>query len=528
MKYFFRHCPSSLFEQSRSRASLLSLTFVGLLGCSTGCSERDPESDGAATGGATTGGSATGGATSGGAATGGAATGGAATGGAATGGAATGGAATGGAATGGAATGGAATGGAATGGAATGGTGGDGTGGAGTGGGGQQSTGHRTCDGSPFPGVTLTPIMSEGNAAVYVTSPPNDASRIFVVDLTGTLRIVEDGNVVTAGSFAVENGFGEQGFHSIAFHPNFDGDNENRIYLAYNEPGGDTRVVETTLTGDTLDTTDLEGKTIIEQTQPDQNHNGGQVLFGPDGYLYFGFGDGGASCDAGHGTGFLGLTSMPDNRAADLTSALGSILRIDVDNPGTFPAGNIAAEGGNDGRILHWGVRNPWRFSFDRATADLYIADVGQNAYEELNVLPAAANGSPGPSTDFGWPAMEGLHDSSASMCNAAPEPDPSAMEPIHEYGRSDGASITGGYVYRGSAIPEMQGRYIFADYESDLIWTITWDGSEACDFADISDTFDPNGMLNGITSFGEDANGELYVAVANMGGTTVYRVDPE
>lgn len=149
---------------------------------------------------------------------------------------------------------------------------------------------------------------------------------------------------------------------------------------------------------------------------------------------------------------------------------------------------------------------------------------MGQDQWEELNVLPAAADGSPGPSTNFGWPGKEGLHDNNGGQgsCPSAPAADGSAMDPIHEYGRP-GKSITGGFVYRGAAIPEMQGRYIFADYDTNNIYEITWDGTEACDYNNISDEFDGMGVLNGITSFSEDASGELIVVT--VGG--VYRVEP-
>jgi glucose/arabinose dehydrogenase len=372
--------------------------------------------------------------------------------------------------------------------------------------------------------VKLTKIMEEPGTPTFVTSPPNDPSRIFVTYLNGTLRILSSGNVVTAGNFPVAQDFGEQGFFSIAFHPKFDAATEKRVYLFFNETTGHSRIVETTLDGDTLDTSDFETKTIIYQEQPNQNHNGGQLQFGPDGYLYAGFGDGGNQCDEHGAGGFFPIVTMPNNQAINLQSKLGSILRIDVDNIDALPAGNIDAGGGNDGQILHYGLRNPWRFSFDRGTNDLWIADVGQNAYEELNVLPAGSDGSVGPSTNFGWPGKEGTHDSSSSNCSQAPDPDPSAMDPIHDYGRGDGTSITGGYVYRGAAIPEMQGRYIFADYGSKNIWSITWDGTQACDFEDIADAFDGGGVLSGITSFGEDASGELYVAATSG----VFKVEPK
>jgi glucose/arabinose dehydrogenase len=258
-----------------------------------------------------------------------------------------------------------------------------------------------------------------------------------------------------------------------------------------------------------MDTTDLPGKTILWQAQPSVNHNGGQLAFGPDGYLYFGLGDGGGSCDT-------------HNSADDLSTPLGTIVRLDVDNLSNYPTGNLPEAGGNDPRILHHGLRNPWRFSFDRGTGDLYIGDVGQNTYEEINVLPAGS-----PTTDFGWPSREGKHSAEESCPGGGGPASSDLHEPIQDYGRMDGQSVTGGYVYRGPSIPSFQGRYIFADYQTDKIWTLTWDGSQMCDFEEISETLDPNGELVGITSFGEDANGEIYITVARQGGR-LYRIDPD
>lgn len=380
----------------------------------------------------------------------------------------------------------------------------------GTGGNGEGGQGHRSCDGSAPPALSLTEIAKNiGNAPVYVTSDPNDASRLFVVDLYGSINIVQGGIITEAGKISVENGNGEQGLHSMAFHPLFGG-SETRIYLAYSQPGGDTRIAELTIDGDTIDTSNIEDKIIFEQEQPAVNHNGGQLQFGPDGYLYFGLGDGGGGCNT---FGF----------AEDLTVPLASIIRLDVDDLEHFPEGNLPTDTGSDGRIFHHGLRNPWRFSFDRGTNDLYIADVGQDKWEEINILPAGSG-----TTDFGWPVREGTHSSADSNCSDGGNRLPEHFDPIFDYPHSDGKSVTGGYVYRGSAIPGLQGRYLFADYNSNRVWNLTWDGSKMCDFSEISEELDPDGVLNGITSFGEDAAGEIYVAVAGMNGNAVYRIDAE
>lgn len=369
---------------------------------------------------------------------------------------------------------------------------------------------HRSCTGSAPSPLKLTEITAgTGLYPVYLTSAPGDASRLFIVDRTGTVSLIQDGNMIEAGSIQVESGGGEQGLHSIAFHPDF-GENEKRVYLAYNQPGGDTAIAELTLDGNTLDTSNIEDKIIFEQDQPAGNHNGGQLLFGPDGYLYFGLGDGGGGCDT-------------YEKGDDLSSPLATIIRLDVDNLENYPEGNLLPTAGRDGRILHHGLRNPWRFSFDEATGDLYIGDVGQNAYEEINVLPAGSG-----NTDFGWPSREGTHSSAESDCAAAGNKLSEHRDPVFDYPRSEGQSVTGGYVYRGKAISGLVGRYLFADWGSEHIWTLTWDGSKMCDLFEISEEIDPEGILQGINSFGQDANGELYITAANGGNYGVYRIDAE
>jgi glucose/arabinose dehydrogenase len=322
------------------------------------------------------------------------------------------------------------------------------------------------------------------------------------LEKSGGVKIIQNEAEATALTLDVQSD-GEMGLLGMALHPDFA--TNGRVFLHYNQTGsGATTIEEFTLSGDVLTSA---GAPLLTVAQPYGNHDGGMIEFGPDGYLYIGLGDGGGSCDqAGSGQ--------------DLSSLLGSIVRIDVDAPTASVPGNVASSGGNDGRIFHWGLRNPWRFSFDRLTGDLYVADVGQNDWEEISVLPA---GSPG--SNFGWPSLEGSADCACCDTNKPPATD-DMLRPVHEYGHDGGGgSITGGYVYRGSQISGLQGRYIFADYSTRRIWLMTWDGTQGCDLIDISSNLDPDGQLDTVSSFGEDANGELYVV--NLGSGQVFRIDP-
>jgi glucose/arabinose dehydrogenase len=226
------------------------------------------------------------------------------------------------------------------------------------------------------------------------------------------------------------------------------------------------------------------------------------LAFGPDGYLYVGMGDGGAGGD-------------PQNNAQNLNSKLGKILRIDVDGHPTPPAGNLI---GGDPDLWDYGMRNPWRFSFDRATGDLYIGDVGQNTLEEIDVEPAGQGGR-----DYGWRIME------ATQCFAPPTGcDTSGLTlPVVEYGRDLGCSVTGGYVYRGSAIPGLVGRYLYGDYCSNRVFSFAWaDGVvDPQSSSELTADLDPDSRIQGLASFGEDAAGELYVV--SLDGS-VFRIDAE
>jgi glucose/arabinose dehydrogenase len=321
-----------------------------------------------------------------------------------------------------------------------------------------------------------------------VTFDPDNATVLTThIDLSGVVRTSSEGGLL-----------------GLAFHPNYPATPE--IFLSYtiNHTGPNMRSV---ISRFILDNVTSPGAGTIEQVilQVDQdrdNHNGGDIAFGPDGYLYVGFGDGGGAGD-------------PNNRAQDTTRLLGSMLRIDVTGPGvSFPGNpyNIPADNPFSGNaecgpaanandcpeIYAWGLRNPWRWSFDSATGDLWLADVGQGSFEEVDLIERGGN--------YGWRCREGAHDFNTAGCGAG------YVDPITEYGRGLGNSITGGQVYRGTAIPEIVGQYIFADYGSGRIWALQPDGQGGYFNDELIDTnFGP-------TSFAADENGELYFTDINNG----------
>jgi len=285
----------------------------------------------------------------------------------------------------------------------------------------------------------------------------------------------------------------EQGLLGLAFSS--DG---RRMYLDYTrQPDGATVVVEYEL-GDGTDLDESSRRELLVVPQPFSNHNGGQLVIGPDGYLYIGLGDGGGSGD-------------PEGHGQDPTTLLGSILRIDPEGavdggpPYAIPAGNPFADGeGGLPETWLYGVRNPWRFTFDRATGDLWVADVGQDAFEEIDRLPATSGFDAGRGDNLGWNEMEGTH-----PYDGGSNP-PGGVLPLHEYGRDLGCSITGGYVYRGNAIPALQGTYLYADYCSSGIRGLQTDQGQVID----ERTWDlPTAQAY---SFGQDDDGELYVLLAD------------
>ncbi len=289
---------------------------------------------------------------------------------------------------------------------------------------------------------------------------------------------------------------GERGLLGMAFHPDYAAN--GRFFLNYTDEGGNTVVAEFARSSADPERADpAVVQELVYVEQPYGNHNGGMIEFGPEGLLYVGMGDGGPAGD-------------PLRAGQDASTKLGAMLRIDVDNFPQAPDGNFS---GADPDVWAIGLRNPWRFSFDRSTGDLYIADVGQNLREEVHVTTAGVGG-----LNFGWNIMESL------LCYNPPDgcQTTGLTLPVVEYGRDSGCSITGGYVYRGSAVPGLDGCYFYGDFCSNRIWAMRWQAGEVLEQEEVSADIDPEGRLAGITSFGQDADGELYV-VSRDG--VVYRI---
>jgi glucose/arabinose dehydrogenase len=340
-------------------------------------------------------------------------------------------------------------------------------------------------------GARLEAIASGLSSPLYLTAPPGDP-RLFIVEQTGAIRVVQDGALLPTPfldlSGQVSIG-GEQGLLGLAFYPDYA--TSGRFVVHYTDVAGDTQVSSFQVSADPNVADAASEQTILTADQPYANHNGGQILFGPDGFLYLGLGDGGSSDD-------------PEGRGQNLSELLGSILRLDVQAGSgyTVPADNpFVGQPEAQPEIWSYGLRNPWRFSFDRLTGDLYIADVGERRLEEVDV--AAAEDGAGRGTNYGWDIMEGSECLGGGQCNQT-----GLTLPAFEYRHDEGCSITGGYVYRGSAIPALQGLYFFADFCQGWVRSFRYAGGEALELTDWPGLA-PGGT---ISSFGEDASGELYV----------------
>lgn len=350
--------------------------------------------------------------------------------------------------------------------------------------------------------ISLARITSGLSSPTQITNAGDGTGRLFVVEKRGTIRVIE-GGVLKAGYFmdirSLVSETGERGLLGLAFHPDFK--TNRQLFVYYTNNGGDI-VLSRYTTNATRTNVDesLPRPLLVIEHSAQTNHNGGSLAFGPSGNLFIGVGDGGGSGD-------------PNNNAQKKTTLLGKILRINVNGTGSgpydrysIPAGNpyAGATAGLD-EIWDIGLRNPWRISFDRGTGKLFIADVGQNRYEEINREEATFGGG----RNYGWSAMEGKHCYKASRCPMAGD-----TLPVAEYSHSGGnCSITGGYVYRGTLQSAFRGYYVFADYCSGRIWTLAHAGTAIALRADTS--------VN-ITSFGEGESGEIY-AVTSSG--YVYRV---
>ncbi|MEA3188895.1 MAG: hypothetical protein QOD99_2725 [Chthoniobacter sp.] len=324
------------------------------------------------------------------------------------------------------------------------------------------------------------------------------SGRIFVVEQPGRIRVSHDGMLEPAPFLditdRVYSGDNECGLLGLAFHPQFK--TNGRFFVNYTTKKRgklQTRVSEFKVDPTALRADSGSERELLTFDQPFANHNGGCVIFGPDGMLYIGTGDGGAAND-------------PQENGQNLGTWLAKILRIDVDHkqPYAVPADNpfVGKEKALP-EIWAYGLRNPWRFSFDRETGQLWCGDVGQNKWEEVDIIERGKN--------YGWSAKEGLHDFEPKRAVGP------LTDPIKEYGRELGQSITGGYVYRGKQFPELQGIYLYADYQSSRIFALKWDGhSLTLDGQILQPPFH-------ISSFGEDKDGELYVC--DHSGGRLFRV---
>jgi len=373
--------------------------------------------------------------------------------------------------------------------------------------------------------VTRQLIASGFSSPLHVAAPPGDTSRLFVVERGGTIRIVNlntqtvlgtpfldiSGSVVTTG---------EGGLLSVAFHPNY---SSNGFFFVYYTADLDptasfqfgTRVSRFTVSGDPNVANAASETPFLELAQPATNHNGGMVAFRPgdsNHYLYVSLGDGGGACD-------------PGENAQNITNKFGSILRIDVDagtsgdvaNP-FAPASNPFVGVSGDDLIWVYGLRNPYRFSFDRLNGDMYIGDVGQGAREEISYQSSGSAGG----ENYGWDAYEGFLTPPTGCSITAPVL-PGMVPPLYDYPRSDGQALTGGNVYRGFDYGSMYGRYFYADYVAGNMWSFVRNGAGISDLQDHTAALNPTSA--NVSGFGEDGAGELYFTT--FSGEVVQIFDP-
>jgi glucose/arabinose dehydrogenase len=344
------------------------------------------------------------------------------------------------------------------------------------------------------------PVVSGLEAPIGIANAGDGSDRLFILEQSGRIRVIQSGELLSQPFLDIVDRVGccgERGLLGLDFHPRYA--ENGYFYLNYTDRNGDTLISRFQVSPDDPNRALAESeKPLMYIPQPYPNHNGGAVVFGPDGYLYLGMGDGGSGGD-------------PQGNGQSLTTLLGKILRIDVDNgdPYTIPADNPFAQGGGATEIFAYGLRNPWRIAFDRQVGDLYIADVGQNAWEEVNYLPVD---SP-PGANFGWNFREGAH-----PFQGEPEQDSNLIDPVAEYSHSDGCSITGGAVYRGGQLPAWQGVYLFGDYCSGKVWGLLRTADGLWQKALLYES-----GFN-ITSLGEDEAGEVYLS--DYSGV-IYRLDP-
>ncbi|MEW5756514.1 MAG: PQQ-dependent sugar dehydrogenase [Pseudomonadota bacterium] len=325
------------------------------------------------------------------------------------------------------------------------------------------------------------------SAPVAMLQAPGDSDWFYVLEQAGTVQRFHRASPAGTRAQVIDirarvDFDGEKGLLGMAFHPDYQ--TNHRVFLSYTGPcpeGLCSFITEAAFIPDAQTKIPVLGaqKILLQLKQPHPNHNGGQIAFGPDGKLYIGLGDGGSSGD-------------PDKNGQNPNTLLGKLLRIDVDSgqPYAIPADNPFVSNANARpEIYAYGLRNPWRWSFDRQTGELWLADVGQNQWEEVNLITAGGN--------YGWNPREGSHCYVETACN-----NPGFIDPVTEYSHDEGQSITGGYVYRGAALPQLEGTYIFGDFVSGTVWG----------YANNARSVLLNGTGVYISSFAEDASGELYV----------------
>jgi glucose/arabinose dehydrogenase len=336
-------------------------------------------------------------------------------------------------------------------------------------------------------GYAWVPIAEGFNGPILVTNAGDGSNRLFVVEQPGVIKVIQDGATLETPFLDINEEVGnagnEQGLLGLAFHPDYE--SNGVFYVNYTNVTGDTVVSRFNVSADPNVADPASEVHILEVHQPYENHNGGNLVFGPDGYLYIGLGDGGSGGD-------------PQGNGQNMDVLLGKMLRVDVNSgdPYGIPTDNPFANGGGAPEVWASGLRNPWRYSFDRLTGDLYIGDVGQGEWEEIDFLPAGIVGG----SNFGWNYYEGNH-----RYQDTPPVSVQFIMPVTDYRHESRCSVTGGFVYRGATLPEWDGIYFYGDYCSGEVFGLFQapDGTWNTQVLFMTGAF--------ITSFGEDEVGELY-----------------
>ena len=352
---------------------------------------------------------------------------------------------------------------------------------------------------SAWPNISLTQVVSGLTQPLGITHASDGSGRLFVVEQGGRIRIFKNGVLQSQPFLDISSRVScctERGLLGLAFPPNYA--SKQYFYVNYTNSSGNTVIARYRVSTNPDIANSNSEQILLTVNQPYANHNGGQLAFGRDGYLYIGLGDGGSAGD-------------PQNNAQNPALLLGKLLRIDVESgtaPYAIPPTNpFRQTPGYRPEIWALGLRNPWRFSFDRQTGDLFIGDVGQDLYEEIDFQPAASKGG----ENYGWRILEGNHCYKATTCNQS-----GLVRPIVEYDHQQGRSVTGGVVYRGQSYPSLQGIYLYGDYITGKIWGLRRNGTSGENKVLLN-----SGKL--ISTFGEDDAGNVYLADYRQG--IIYRI---